>query len=123
MTKFEENLLAKIMARIQQEKKIGELRKRLIFFSFIAVGSAIALAPAFNALRLDLAQSGVVQYFSLLFSDYSTVIVLWQEFALSVLETFPVMTVAIFLAAVFVFLISLKFLIKDYEQIFSIKSI
>lgn len=112
----EENLLVKIMARIQQEKKIMELRKRLIFFSFITIGSAITLAPAFNALRLELAQSGISQYLSLLFSDYSTVIILWQEFTLSVLETFPVMTVIVFLAAVFAFLVSLRFLARDLRS-------
>lgn len=119
----EENLLVKIMVRIQREKKIGELRKRLIFFSSIAIGSAIVLAPAFNALRTEITQSGIMSYFSLLFSDFTTVIGLWSEFSLSILEIFPVMTVTVFLAAVFVFLISLKFLIKDYEQIFSVKNI
>jgi hypothetical protein len=119
----EENLLAKIMTRIQREKKIRQLRRRLILFSFAAVSSAFTLASAFNALKAEITQSGIMSYFSLLFSDFGIVISLWQEFCLSVLEILPVMAISIFLSAFFVFLISLKFLIKEYEQIFSIKSI
>jgi ABC-type phosphate/phosphonate transport system permease subunit len=119
----EENLLAKIMTRIQQEKKIRQLQRRLILFSFTAVGSAFALAPTFNTLLAETTQSGIASYFSLLISDFAIVLSFWREFCLSILEIFPVMAVGIFLSTVFVFLISLKFLIKDYEQIFSIKNI
>lgn len=119
----EENLLAKIMVRIQQEKKIRQLRRQLIIFSFATASSAFALAPAFNTLRLELAQSGIASYFSLLFSDFTTVITFWSEFSLSILEILPVMAVIIFLSAILAFLVSLKFLVKDYEQIFSVKNI
>jgi hypothetical protein len=113
----ENEILTKIMFRIRWEKKRGQLRRRLIFFSFITLSSAMALAPAFRALWLEVSQSGIISYFSFLFSlDLAAVISLGSEFGLSILEILPVMTIVLFLSVVLAFLFSLSFLARDYGR-------
>jgi hypothetical protein len=46
------------------------------------------------------------------------VAVYWQSFIMSLLETLPAMSLAIFLAVIFVFLTSLRFLVRDIKFIF-----
>jgi len=108
-----ETLLAQIMSRIQLEQKTRQLKKRLVLFLLMVIGSTAGLAPSFRWLWSELVNSGINHYFSLLFSDFGAVISFWQEFLLSILEALPVMALSIFLSMVLVFLLSLKFLTHD----------
>ncbi len=102
------------MIRIQQER-----RRRAIFFSLGAIASIIALVPAFKAFWTDITQSGLTQILSLIFSDFTTIAVWWKDFAFSVLEVLPVLSLAALLASLFVFLGSIKYLVRDITAIFT----
>lgn len=97
-----------IMERIKEEQRLLTIRHRITLFSLAAAVSLAICIPALNAARTELAQSGAVQFLSLAFSDPESVFMFWSDFALSILESIPVLSIAIFLAAVFAFLISLK---------------
>lgn len=117
--KIPEGLLNKILIRIKREEAFLALRKRIMIFSAGAIGSFAAFIPAFKLMQSEFSQSGFIQIFSLIFSDTGIVLNVWATFALSILESLPVLSIAAFLAAVFVFLISLKFLAKDISAIFA----
>lgn len=108
-------LFTKIIARIHSEKRILNLKRRLIFFSLGLIISAIALVPAFNTARADFNESGFSQFFSLLFSDFGSVLTYWQSFVLTLLESLPVMSMVVFLFIIFIFFESLKFLTRDIK--------
>ncbi len=108
-----DGLFEKIMSRIARERGFLTLKRRLVIFAFGIAGSAAAFIPIFKMAQAGFVESGFIQFFSLLFSDAETVIVYWRNFGLALLETLPVTSVALLLAAVLVFLESLKLFIKD----------
>lgn len=112
-------LFNKIMARIQEERRLLTIKRQLVIFSLGVAGSAIAFIPAFKMLQTGLYESGFLQFFSLIFSDFGTVISYWQNFVMSLLETLPIINLAILLTIIFVFMGSLKFLVKDIKIIFT----
>ncbi len=114
-----EYLFGKIINRIKRERQLLNLRKRLMVFSAGAIGSVIAFIPAFSTVRTDLAGSGIIHFISLVFSDFAMTIALWKDFAFSILESLPVISIAVFLAIIFVFLGCIKFLVQDMTIIFT----
>ncbi|MDD5146604.1 MAG: hypothetical protein PHN39_02590 [Candidatus Pacebacteria bacterium] len=117
--KIPEGLFGKIMSRIQQEKRYRRLRRRIIIFSFGLIASAGAIIPVFKMAQAGFAESGFWQFFSLLFSDFEVVTAYWQSFALSLLETLPVMSLIMLSAATLVFFGILRFLTRDIKSIFA----
>lgn len=101
-------LLNTILERIKEEQRLLTIRRRITLFSLAAATSFAVCIPALNTTKAELAQSGIMQFLSLAFSDPDSVFMFWSDFALSILESIPVLSIAISLAAVFAFLISLK---------------
>ena len=48
--------------------------------------------------RIEVKQPGFINFFSLMFSDFSSVVTYWQSFAMILLETLPALSLALFLA-------------------------
>jgi hypothetical protein len=113
-----EGLFDSVLLGIRQEQHAQMLKKRIVLFSFGVVFSLVALVPAFSFLREGVAQSGALYFFSLIFSDPGVVLGLWQEFAFSFLETLPVVSIAVFLAVIFVFFGSIRLFIRDAAALF-----
>ncbi len=109
-------LLEKILKRIEKERRILVLKHTAIF-SVIFLVSIIAFIPASKILWQDFKNSGFIYFFSLIFSDFSIVIIYWRSLALQLLETLPAMSLALFLAVVLIFLQSLKSLIKNIKTL------
>jgi len=116
-------LLGKIMKRIDQEKRLLTLRRRLFLFSTGLIGAIVLFIPALKGVISGFTQSGFSQYFSLLFSDAEIVLAYWQNYALSLLETLPIVNLILFLATVFAILELLKLLAKDIKNIFISKQL
>lgn len=114
-----DGLFAKIMSRINNEKR-QLARKRLVFiFSlFGLVGSLAAFIPTLNLVKDGFVSSGFITFFSLLFSDSEIVLVYWQSFMMSLLESLPVVSIVVLLAIVLVFLESLRFLARNARFVF-----
>ena len=113
-------LLDRILNRIHREERILVL-KRIIIFSTTLVLSLIGIIPSFNILLSNFSQSGFLNFSSLIFSDFSSVTTYWQSFAMILLETLPVVSIALFLAVLLTFLESARYLTKDVKNMISIK--
>ena len=110
-------LFDKIMGRINAERRLRTLRRRVLLFSIGLTLSMLALIPSVKLVYSNSIQSGFIQLSSLLFSDSSVVAFYWSNFLMSLLETLPAASLAMVLAAMFVFFGSLKFLLKDIKNI------
>jgi hypothetical protein len=110
------DLLEKIIKRIHKEERILVLRKTILFSATLAV-SMFALIPTFKILLSDFSQTGFINFSSLLFSDFYAVMSHWQSFAIVLLETLPIISLALFLAVILTFLQSLKSLSKNVKII------
>ncbi len=109
-------LLEKILKRIHKEERILVLR-RTIIFSATLIASIIGFVPAFNMLSADFSRSGFLNFLSLIFSDFSSVMPHWQNLAMILLESLPAVSLALFLAIVLTFLQSIKSLSKNIKTI------
>ncbi len=112
-----EGLFEQVMNHIQKEQGLLRLKRQAAIFALSTTCSAIAFIPAWRIVWAGFAESGFIQFFSLLFSDFEIVVTYWQNFALSLLETLPVMSLIILFVIILVFLESLKLLIKDIKII------
>ncbi|OGZ93266.1 MAG: hypothetical protein A2528_00535 [Candidatus Staskawiczbacteria bacterium RIFOXYD2_FULL_37_9] len=77
-------------------------------------------------LLADFIQSGFINFFSLIFSDFTVVRTYWQSFAMILLETLPALSLVLFLGVLLILLQSIKSLTKnyyEYKQYFRIKII
>jgi hypothetical protein len=112
-----DGLLEQIMLRLRKERRSFIIRRRIVIFSLGLIGSMAAFMPVWRLVQTELAASGFMRYFSLLFSDTSTVAAYWQSFVYALLESLPAFSLAVFLFVVFVFLESLKVLVQNMKII------
>ena len=118
-------LLEKILKRIHKEERLLAFR-RIIIFSLMLAGSLLGFFPSLKMLLSDFNSSGFISFFSLIFSDFSSVTTYWQSFTMILLETLPAVSLVLFLAVVLIFLQSIKSLTKnvyEYKQYFELKAI
>ncbi len=112
-------LCGKIMNRIRAEKKFEVVRKRTVFFVFALFGSAIAFLAAFLSLEGALAESQIFKLLSLIVSDPLSIAANWLDFGSFLLESLPVVYLAVFLTTLLVLLESLKYAAKYASDTFS----
>lgn len=112
-------LLDRVINRINKERKLISVRRRLVIFSFIFIASIAAFVPALKMVEAELANSRFVEFFSLLFSDTNIVMAYWQNFVLSLLEALPVTSLIILLFVMFMLLESAKALAKNIKIFYS----
>ncbi len=108
-----ENIMKEV--RRFENKKI---RIRFILSSLIACASLGGIIESVLRLIQSSNQSGFFQYLSLLFSDSATFFSYWKEFAFSLAESLPLMSVVLLLSVVAVFLWSTSRALKDAEKTF-----
>lgn len=111
-------LLDRILSRIALERRLQRAKHRLVVFSIALLISIISFLPAFKLAQTSLRESGFSQFLSLLTTDWSIIMVYWQSFIFSLLESLPVISLAIFVAVIYIFALSLKFLTQDLKNIY-----
>ena len=110
-------LMSAILARIDQKER-QTAQVRVVAFSVVSLISIAALVPAINYFAGDFNQSGFSQYFSLLFTDGGTAMIYWKDFALSLLESLPIISTATLLATTLILLSSLKLIAQNAKIAF-----
>jgi ABC-type phosphate/phosphonate transport system permease subunit len=113
-----EDLLNRIMKRIHREQRTRALKWRFGFFVLLLAGSAVAAVPAFRSVQASLVESGFTDFVSLAFADTGAVMAYWDSFTAALLESLPIMSIAVFLAVIFAFLESLKYVARDFKVVF-----
>ncbi|MFA6428718.1 MAG: hypothetical protein WCW02_04245 [Candidatus Buchananbacteria bacterium] len=102
-----EQLLASVLLTIKQ-KNINLAKRKLLFQGLLLAVSGLALFPVSGYLLNEIKQSGLSQYLSLLFSDWSVIRTYWQVFVFSLAETLPLVSLTATLAVVFIFFNALR---------------
>jgi hypothetical protein len=116
-----QELLGKIMSRIEGERKMVAIKRKIIVFSVGLAGSILALVPAFKMVWDGISSSGFAQFLSLLFTDSEVVMAYWQSFAMTLLESLPMFSIILFLVIVFTLLGSARFLSKNIKIIHNLR--
>jgi hypothetical protein len=113
-----EELFDLVMVRIKKEKSLLAIKRRIFVYSACFVASLVALLPVFSWFKAGIANSEFMEFFSLLFSDFGSVMNYWQSFVLTLLETAPLLSAIAFLSVVWVMLETLKLLTRDLKMFF-----
>lgn len=112
--KYQENaeLAENIWLNIIMRKR-RLIRIKLWAFSSLGLVSFVGLIPAWKSLLSNMAQSGFYEYLSLAFMSGGSIFSYWKEFALSIAESLPIMSITISLSLIFVFFLSTRFAVKQ----------
>ena len=105
-------LFVRIVAAIRTEQRRLAVR-RIAMCSLVLVGSLVLLVPAWQMVQTGLAESGFVEFFSLMFSDTGLMATSWRNFVMVLLESLPVTGLALFLMAMAGLLTSFRFIITQ----------
>lgn len=81
-------LFERVMTRISREQRLY-LWRRIIVSCAACIALFAACVPVWRALVAELGESGFFQYATLLVSDFKSVAALWQDYALTLLESLP----------------------------------
>jgi len=105
---LEKRILTKIreMTRKQQMVRIFVLGGSAIASFGLSVWAAISLAK-------NTAQTGFWQYLSLAFSENGTILSYWKEFAFSLVESLPILSLILFLTTIGFFIWSFTNIFKN----------
>jgi hypothetical protein len=112
-------LLLEIMARIDKEQHSLKIKIRFVLSLLLSVVTAAFLVPVFNSLREAVVQSGFIDFVSLFFSDFGSVVGYWREYGMSLLESVPFLNLIGMLGIVFVLLCALKYFVHDIKYVVS----
>jgi hypothetical protein len=113
---FKRELQGKIMTRIaRHERRVLILKTGS--FAIIFAGSATFLVMAYFNLISALTQSGFFSFASLFFSDFGASMANFQDYAFSILESFPVFSAAFLVGGLIVVIWSATHLIADIGHI------
>jgi hypothetical protein len=109
-------LADRIMESIRYKQRVIAFKKTALF-SFTFLASLIAVMPAFSWLHSDIANSGFLSFSSLIFSDFSIVVRYWQSFGMTILETLPALSIALFLIVLAILMESAILMAKNTKLI------
>jgi hypothetical protein len=111
-----------IMLKIHRYQRRVLIAKTAGFGALCAASLSFIVLGYFN-LMSSLAQSGFFQFASLFFSDFSSAAANFQDFAFSIVESFPVFSAALILGAIVATIWSAGNFIEDFSYLRSQNSI
>lgn len=114
------DLYDRVINRINCEKKIAEMKIKLIFRFFGLLLSILALIPLSFMLFSDISESGFLDFVSLIYSDFSIIMYNISDYVLSLLEIIPLLSLILSSAALFVsifFFAKLADCCSDFKKI------
>jgi hypothetical protein len=96
---FGNYLLPKILTRLSYEQELKILKPKLWAAAGIFVCGLGLLVLAAGVSWNAFAQTPTAHYFSLMFTDFSLIMANWQDYALGVLESLPLGSLALLLSS------------------------
>ena len=116
--KMPNGLFERILEKIVAEKYRKTARQRVWLYSLTSAVSLFLFVLAFKLMQAELYRSGLLQLLSLIFFDLDQVFLAWSDTLSLTLESLPIFSVTGVLAAIFIFLGSLKLLVRDINAVF-----
>jgi hypothetical protein len=96
---------------VKREKRF--ICVRLCVFSIVGFLSILGFIPALKSLFSEFTQSGFYEYLSIAFSSGNNLFSYWKELLSSLAESLPVVNIIFIFSLVFVFLLSIRYVLKQ----------
>ncbi len=108
----EKNLSELILQRISHKERIATNIRFWSFASISLISFSGILYTLFKTKEV-FAQSGFYEYMSLVFSNSSAVTTYWKEFLLTLTEALPITNILLSCSLLFVFILAIRFMMKQ----------
>ena len=105
------DLFNKVMAAIAEERARLNAIRIFIVSTLFCVGALVSTFFVWNGFVRELASSGFGQYAALAFLDFKAVLTNWQDYGMSLLESFPVVNAAELIGEAVLVMVSIKLII------------
>ena len=112
-----ERLLRGVLSRIQHEKQIRRTRVLFVLCALLLLISASGIVTEAAEFISASNRTGLPQILSLIMTDGTAVIALWQDFLYSVMEAVPAPSLTILCAMTLLFISSLNYVLKEYKHV------
>jgi len=89
-------LFDRILLAIKREQKLQQTRRLLFGFLSLLIISFITMPFSWTLLAEQAETSGILYFISAAVSNFGVFLTLWQSFSLAIIESLPIMAVAIF---------------------------
>lgn len=96
---FGNYLLEKILQRLEYERQLKILKPKLWTAAGVFVGGLGLLAFGLSVSWQAFVQAPISHYLSLMFTDFGLIMANWQDYALSILESLPLGSLALLLSS------------------------
>jgi len=113
---LKDNLLEKILNRIEKEKE-KKIKKNIILSFSGVIFSVISLFLIWPMVYNDFVGSGFIYYFSTMLMHFDFLRIYFEQFLILLLESLPIFGLLLLLVNLFVFITSLKTLLKNYRYV------
>ena len=110
-----DNLSSLIWGKIAKREKTIE-RAKIYAFSGLGILSFIGFIPLFKMMLSDMSSSGFYEYLSIAFSNGGLISSYWRELLLSLSESIPLTSLIYSFGFLFVFFLSMRFLMKQISK-------
>jgi hypothetical protein len=110
------DLYDRIIKKIDSEEKLKILKRRLILESLSLLIWVVVFIPLMLKLLSDLASSGIIQFLSLLTTDFNVIMVNIGDYVLSLIESMPALSLSLTLATLLIFMFNLAKLADSYSD-------
>jgi hypothetical protein len=85
-------LINTVLCRIDREKRLKILKKRLFFYISGTSLASVIFTLIFKEFSRQATESGFFQFFSLLFSDFGAIIRHFSDYVLSIIGSVPIIS-------------------------------
>jgi len=89
-------LFDRIILAIKREQKLQQTKRLLFGFLSLLIISFITMPFSWTLLAQQAENSGILYFISAAISDFGVFITLWQYFSLAIVESLPLVAIAIF---------------------------
>jgi len=112
-----EELFGRIITAIRREEELKRARRKAILF-LLCFGISVITAPfSLSILPVELERTGFIYYISTAASDLDVLMALWKDFLLVIVESLPLLVLAICSASIGITLFTIRMFIRDRKII------
>jgi len=110
-------LFDRVMSAIAEERARIRAIRNFIISLFVCLGAMVSAIFVWSSLVNELALSGFGQYLSLIFVDFKAVLNNWQDYGMSLLESFPAVNIAELIGEVAIIMVLIKLSVAYAKKI------
>jgi len=114
-----QGLFDRIIVAVRKEQEMRRTRRLLFGFLSVLIVSSVLMPFSWQLLSQQVERSGILYFISAAFGDFGVFLSLWQNFSLAIIESLPVMAIAIFVVNIAMVLFTVRLFLHRKKLLLS----